>query len=208
MSAALPAGQLSSTTEEVAVPVEHRVAASHDMRLAVRIYARFVVTLASTAILSGAAGSVLLGSALPTIFFLSVTVVYLAAAVAVGAALFHPVTEDARATRAFLTTGRIRLQWYSSRGGRYWEVRVGDRTLHAWDEVGSQLAETRWGSLLYTRNGEIWEERDIDGNVIYSRTESRAGAYRFGNLHWFIPVWLFLVVSAVTFFAFVLSRGR
>lgn len=75
---------------------------------------------------------------------------------------------DAERAEMDRTEGRVRLSWAITRGGRLWTFRVGDRTLHVWDDdVGLQLANMPWGVTDYTVSGRILRVRDIDGNPIY-----------------------------------------
>jgi hypothetical protein len=78
-----------------------------------------------------------------------------------------PRSADTEWGELYRTEGRVHLSWVLSRGGRYWDVRAGDRTLHVWDEVGSKLANMPWGVLEYTTSGVILRLRDIDGNSVY-----------------------------------------
>jgi hypothetical protein len=93
------------------------------------------------------------------------------------------------------TEGPVRLSWTATRGGRSWTVRVGNRTLHVWDDVGLQLANMPWGVVDYTASGRILRVRDIDGNTVFELQAPPEAAViryapRLGLL--FIAGWLIL----------------
>lgn len=78
-----------------------------------------------------------------------------------------PTSTDAERGRMYRTEGQVRLEWVMSRGGRSWTVRVGDRALHVWDDVGLRLANMPWGVIDYTESGRIIRVRDMDENTVY-----------------------------------------
>ena len=83
----------------------------------------------------------------------------------------------------------MRLDWVTSRAGRSWTVRVGDRSLHAWDDVGLKLANMPWGVIDYTESGRIIHVRDIDGNTIYE-LRARQDASVIDHASWLGPLLL------------------
>jgi len=96
---------------------------------------------------------------------------------------------DAERGYVYRTEGQVRLDWVTSRGGRSWTVRVGDRALHAWDDVGLKLANMPWGVIDYTESGRIIRLRDIDGNTIYElRAPQDASVIRHAS--WLGPLLL------------------
>ena len=68
------------------------------------------------------------------------------------------------------TEGRVALSYELTRSGRVWTVKVGDRVLSVFDDVGLRLANMPWGIVEYTPAGHIVEVTDLDGAVVYSWT--------------------------------------
>jgi len=101
----------------------------------------------------------------------------------------RPTSADAERGYVYRTEGQVRLDWVTSRGGRSWTVRVGDRSLHAWDDVGLKLANMPWGVIDYTESGRIIHVRDIDGNTIYE-LRARQDASVIDHASWLGPLLL------------------
>lgn len=160
------AGQVLSTTRTTRLALESALADTlmKDARQRSR-EGRAWVIVGSCFVFGGAlfvavvAGDLLLFAAVLLITFVPAAMIWVLAG--------PPTSAEAEWGDMYRSEGPVRLSWTTARGGRYWTVRAGNRTLHVWDEVGSRLANMPWGVVDYTPSERILRVRDIDGNTVY-----------------------------------------
>lgn len=113
---------------------------------------------------------------------------------------------DVRAGMQHRAEGEIRLSWRATRAGRLWLVKVGGKTLRAFDDVGRQLVNMPWGRVDYTESERILRVSDIDGSVIY-RLAANPSELWIVRHRWQIA-FVAIASCGVVGFAAVMLRGH
>lgn len=159
--------RITSLTEAVAFPDVLRQCLLAELARFKARSARILLLL--EAVVLGVGATVALVASQPLLMLApgGIAVITAAAGLVLKGVVTRHREREIREMRLIRTSGPMKLEWYETRSGRYWTIRVGDRTLHAYDEVGSRLANMPWCVATYTSSGRIIEVRAVDDTLDY-----------------------------------------
>ncbi len=159
--------RMTSRTESVAFPDALREPLRAEIRRFKATSARVLLLLEMVVL--GVVAAVSLVASQPLLLLApgAVAVITAATGLVLREVIVHHRERELRDARLVRTSGPMKLEWQATRSGRYWTIRIGDRTLHAWDEVGSRLANMPWCVATYTSAGRIIEVRTLNGTLDY-----------------------------------------
>lgn len=159
--------RLTSLTETVAFPDALRECLFSEIVRFKATSARILLLL--EAVVLGVGATVAFVASQPLLMLApgGIAVIAAAAGLLLREFIAHQRERELKVARLIRTSGPMKLEWFATRSGRYWTIRIGDRTLHAWDEVGSRLANMPWCVATYTSSGRIIEVRALNGTLDY-----------------------------------------
>jgi hypothetical protein len=130
--------------------------------------ARILLSLEAVILAVGASVALVASQPLLMLGPAGIAVITAAVGLTLRSFIAHHRMDALRKASLMRTSGPMKLEWQATRFGRYWTIRIGDRTLHAWDAVGSRLANMPWCITTYTSLGRIIEVRALDGTLDYA----------------------------------------
>jgi hypothetical protein len=159
--------RITAQTEAVAFPDALRERLLAEIRRFKAASARVLLLLELVVLGVGATVSLVASQPLLLLAPAGIAIITAAAGLVLMEVIARQRERELGHARLVRTSGPMKLEWHATRFGRYWTIRIGDRTLHAWDEVGSRLANLPWCVATYTSSGRIIEVRTLDDTLDY-----------------------------------------